>query len=97
LYTYFIQYAFEGSGLGASDIQRVCFSVLGLYFIGNSVPKLVSALTNMYSMNGIFTTRIILGSGGVITEFIIGLGIFFGSHGLVNFLNKIRAAGLKRE
>ena len=86
----------EGSGLGASDIQRVCFSVLGLYFIGNSVPNLVSALMNTYSMNETFTTRIILGSGGVITEFIIGLGIFFGSPVLVNFLNTIRTAGLKR-
>jgi hypothetical protein len=89
-------YSNQGSGLGASDIQRVCFSVLGLYFFGNSVPKLVSALTNMYSMTEIFTTRILLGSIGVITEFIIGLGIFLGSQGLVNFLNTVRTAGRKR-
>lgn len=85
-----------GSGLGVSDIQRVMFSVLGLYFIGNSVPNLVSALLNTYSMNETFTTRIILGSGGLITEFITGLGIFFGSQGLVDFLNTIRTAGLKK-
>jgi len=34
---------------------------------------------------------------GSITEFIIGLGIFLGSQGLVNFLNNLRGAGLKRE
>ena len=89
----------EGSGIEVSDIQRVAFSVLGLFFLGNSLPKLVSILINMYSMSGLpnSTTRLILGSGGAITEFIIGLGIFLGSQGLANFLNNMRTAGLKRE
>ena len=70
----------EGSDLTVSDIQRVSFSVLGLYFLGNSLPKLVSTL---------------ILSGGAIIEFIIGLGIFLGSQSLVNFLKTIRTAGTK--
>lgn len=86
----------KGSGIEAGDIQRVAFSVLGLYFMGNSLPRLVTNLSTLSgSPNSI--TRIILGSVGGITEFIIGLGIFFGSQGLVNFLNILRTAGLKKE
>ncbi len=70
--------------------------VLGLFFLGNYVPKLVNTY---FITRGLpdFTTRIILGSGGAITEFIIGFGILLGSHGLVNFLKYMRTAGLKRE
>ena len=83
----------EGSDLTVSDIQRVSFSVLGLYFLGNSLPKLVSTLANVYFMCEL-TPRLIL-SGGAIIEFIIGLGIFLGSQSLVNFLKTIRTAGTK--
>lgn len=85
----------EGSDLTVSEIQRVSFSVLGLYFLGNSLPKLVSTLANVYFMSEL-APRLIL-SGGAIIEFIIGLGIFFGSQSLVDFLKRIRTAGLKRE
>ncbi len=85
----------EGSDLTVSDIQRVSFSVLGLYFLGNSLPKLVYTLANVYFMSEL-TPRLIL-SGGAIIEFIIGLGIFFGSQSLVNFLKTIKTAGLTRE
>lgn len=89
----------KDSGIKASDIQRVLFSVLGLFFLGSSLPKLVSTLTSINSMSGIpdSTTRLLIGAGGTVTEFIIGLGIFLGSQGLVNFLDNIRHAGLKRE
>jgi len=91
----------ESLGLCANDIQRISFSVLGLYFLGNSLPKLVSTLTNIYVMKmggtPIATSRLILGAGGAITEFVLGLGIFLGSQGLVNFLTTIRTVGLKRE
>lgn len=89
----------EGSGIEVSDIQRVSFSVLGLFFLGNSLPKLVSTLTSMYSMSGLpnSITRLLIGAGGTITQLIVGLGIFLGSQGLVNFLNNIRHVGLKRE
>jgi len=81
------------------DIQRVAFSVLGLYFIGSSLPKLVSSLINMYFLTNApnSTTIFMLGLGGILTQFIIGLGIFLGSQGLANFLKAMRSAGIKRE
>ena len=81
------------------DIQRVSFSVLGLYFMGSSLPKLVTSLINMYFLTNApnSTTRLILGLGGILIQFIIGLGIFLGSQGLVNFLKAMRSAGIKRE
>ncbi|WP_088186648.1 hypothetical protein [Desulfosporosinus sp. FKA] len=88
----------EESGVKASDIQRVSFSVLGLLLFGNSIPKLISELVSFYSMRGMAnsTVRLLgqLGVLGTIVQFIIGLGIFLGSEGLVNFLNTIRNAGL---
>lgn len=91
----------EDPGVKASDIQRVSFSVLGLLLLGNSIPKLVSEAVDFYTMRGIpnSTARIFSTQGvaGSITQFIIGLGIFLGSRGLVNFLNAIRNAGLSRE
>lgn len=89
----------EGSDIGAGDIQRVAFSVLGLYFMGSSLPELVSTLMSVSSMSelpDLIKMRLLV-SGGSITEFIIGLGIFIGSHGLVNLLNNLRTVGLKRK
>ena len=91
-------HAKEGAGIEVNDIQRVAFSVLGLYFIGSSLPKLVSALTS--SMRGLpnsFQLFTLIASLGIITEFVIGLGIFLGSQGLVNFLNNMRTIGSKKE
>ena len=88
----------ESAGIEVSDIQRVAFSVLGLYFIGRSLPMLVFTLAS--SKRGLPNSAIgftLLASLPIITEFIIGLGIFLGSQGLVNFLNSMRTAGLKRE
>lgn len=87
----------ENSSLTSIDLQRVLFSVLGLYFVGHSVPKLVSALMSMYSMNGVPITRILFSSIGTITELIIGLGIFFGSQGLVRLLYSIKTVGFNKE
>lgn len=41
----------ESSDVKASDVQRILFSVLGLFFIGSSLPKVVSTLTSIYSMS----------------------------------------------
>ena len=86
------------SGMRASDLQNIAFSVLGLFFLGNSIPRLISLLTSFYSMREVpdNTEKILLGGIGIITQLIIGLGIFFGSRGLVNFLNTLRSAGIKR-
>jgi len=89
----------ESSSPDIDSIQRVAFSVLGLFFIGNSLPRLVGLLCNIYlsMIDHSLSSILILKSGGVIAEFIIGLAIFLGSKGLVNFLNKIRNAGLDIE
>src|SRR5680860_735631 len=91
-------YSKEGAAIEVSDIQRIAFSVLGLYFIGRSLPILISTLFD--SIRGLpnsFTGFTLFASVGTISEFIIGLGIFLGSQGLVNFLNNMRTAGLNRE
>ena len=92
-------YSNEGFDTKASDIQRISFSVLGLFFLGSSLPNLVSTIAKIYSTSELpdYTTRLLLGAGGAITQFIVGLGIFLGSQGLVNFLYTIRTAGLNRE
>ena len=87
-------------GMEVSDIQRVSFSVLGLYFLGGSLPRLVSALLSIYSMREMTpsaTGYILRSSVEAISEFIIGLVLFLGSQGLVNFLNYMRIAGLKKD
>ena len=89
----------NSSGIEASDIQRISFSVLGLFFLGNALPKLVPALMTIYYMSRLpnTTTRLILEAGGTVVQLIVGLGIFLGSQGLVNFLKAIQTAGLKSE
>ncbi len=90
----------EAVGVGASELQRIGFSVLGLYFIGNSLPELVNKLASLHTSSyGLPepTGLRILFLGGPITELLIGIGIFLGSQGLVNLLSLIRTAGLKRE
>ncbi|MEL7568551.1 MAG: hypothetical protein AAGU27_27290 [Dehalobacterium sp.] len=89
----------ESLSLDINSIQRVAFSVLGLFFIGNSLPKLVGLLCNIYlsMIDHNLSSILILRSGGIIAEFIIGLVIFLGSKGLVNFLNKMRNFGLEIE
>ncbi|MHB1418376.1 MAG: hypothetical protein ACYCX4_02135 [Bacillota bacterium] len=91
----------EDPGLKASDMQRVSFSVVGLLLLGNSIPKLVSfiiGLTLMRETPYAITPNLYLfyQGGGVISQFILGLGIFLGSQGLVNLLNAIRSAGPKQ-
>ncbi|KJR45671.1 hypothetical protein UF75_3928 [Desulfosporosinus sp. I2] len=63
------------------------------------MPNLASTIAKIHSTSELpnYTTRLLLGAGGPITQFIVGLGIFLGSQGLVNFLDTIRTAGLKRE
>lgn len=95
----------EDSGLKASDIQRVSFSIIGLLWLGNSIPKLVSVLVSYYGLSNISDASVrssarlfgSLGAGGVIAQLVLGLWLFLGSQGIVNFLNGIRNAGINRE
>lgn len=86
-------------GIKASDIQKVAFSVIGLWFLGNSLPKLVSVLTTMFSTRQFsnFGMRVMFAAAGPINQLIIGLGIFLGSQGLVKLVNTARHGGLRRE
>lgn len=78
----------------ASEIQRISFSVLGLYFIGNSLIKLVHFIVSVYPQTRLEYFLISFGSTSI--ELIIGLGIFFGSQGLVNLLNAVKNLGLRK-
>lgn len=92
-------YSEEKSGIKANDFQRVAFSVLGLFFIGTSLPKLISNVIDFITMNEMVgtTMRLLPGILGNIAQLIIGVGIFFGSQGLVNLLVYLRYVGLKKE
>lgn len=87
----------ESLGIKASDLQRIAFSVLGLYFLGNSLPKLISTLINISSKEITNYIPVLILVGGPITQFIVGFAIFTGSEGLVNFLKSLRTAGIKKE
>lgn len=86
----------EPSRITASDVQRISFSVIGLYFIGNAIPQLISVLASFYSIHKqdipISLLPNIIGS---VSRLILGLVIFLGSQGLVNFLKALREAGVK--
>ncbi|MHB1128021.1 MAG: hypothetical protein ACYC2T_13910 [Bacillota bacterium] len=95
------QAVLEKAELKACDIQRISFSVIGLYFLGVSIPQVVSSLVAGLFMRGTpyevtANLSFFYQSAGVITQFILGLGIFLGSQGLVNLLNAIRNDGPKQ-
>ena len=81
-----------------TDIERILFSVLGLYFMAHSLPYIVSMLTNMYWMSDIpqASMRVLPDALGKITQFIMGLAIFLGSQGLVGLLKTVRSIGIKQ-
>lgn len=81
----------------AIDVQGILFSVLGLFFVGTSLPKILSALTNIYLMRDLpgASMRLLPNAMGDISQFVLGLGIFFGSQGLVGLLKKVRTLGVK--
>lgn len=81
------------------EIERILISVLGLYFVGNSLPDIVAMLTNMYWMREIpqASIRVLPDAIGQITQFILGMAIFFGSRGLVGLVYAIRSKGSKNE
>jgi len=86
------------TNVSSDDAQRISFSVLGLYFLVNSIPPLISGLTNFYTVHQFDSSiRLLPTVAGYGTQFILGVLIFIGSQGLVNFLNIIRTAGSKRQ
>lgn len=81
--------------------QKIAFSVLGLYFVGTSLPKLVSAILTVLTTPSqvqiaqpSITYRLLVES---IIQLLVGLIIFLGSNGLVGLLNTLRNAGLPKD
>lgn len=88
----------ENSKISSNDIQRISFSVLGLFFLVNSIPPIISGLTNFYSVPQFNSSiRLLPNVAGSVIQFVLGLLIFIGSQGLVNFLKAIRTAGVKEK
>lgn len=93
----------EGRAISAGDLQRIAFSVLGLYFIGNTLPRLASNAANLLNLQSFYGRppsnpgMIAWTFAGPITELLFGIGLFFGSQGLVNLLNTLKKAGLPNE
>jgi hypothetical protein len=86
----------DRSSITANELQRIAFSVLGLFFIGTSLPKLISHLSTMNEMMDAIPNPL-TGVFGDITQLVIGLWIFLGSRSLVNLLVHLRHAGLRKE
>jgi len=88
----------KNTNISSEDAQRISFSVLGLYFLLNSIPPLISGLTTFYTVNQFDSSiRLLPNVAGYVTQSILGLLIFVGSQGLVNFLKAIRTAGVKEK
>lgn len=88
----------KSSPITPDDIQRVAFSVLGLFFIGRSLPQLPSVFTSFLRLHQIALNPQLLSTlAQPIIQFLVGLGIFFGSSGLVNLLSSLRKAGVKEK
>lgn len=86
----------EHSRITAGDLQRISFSVIGLYFIGSAIPQLITVLANFYSIDKQdFPISLLPNVIGSLSRLILGLVIFLGSQGLVNFLKALREAGVK--
>ena len=88
----------SGSEITIDSIQKVAFSVLGLYFIGISLPRLVVVFAQMSSLLGGYESVLVLllNSLSVVTQFVIGLLIFFGSKGIGQFHEQHEDTGIKK-
>jgi hypothetical protein len=73
----------------AMEIQVIAFSILGLFFIGNALPKTVSTVYILFTMEGFeidtpsYTQQLI----EVGIQLVIGLGLFLGTQRLI-LINK---------
>jgi hypothetical protein len=80
----------------AMEIQVIAFSILGLFFIGNALPKTVSTGYLLFTMEGFridtpsYTQQLI----EVGLQLVIGLGLFLGAQRLI-LINKAIKSGAK--
>lgn len=86
----------DGSGITPNDVQRIAFSVLGLYLLGKALPNLLSVMGSFLSLyHFALNLQLLTMLAHPIIEFLVGLGIFLGSSGLVNLLSFLRTGGVK--
>jgi len=77
------------------SIHNVAFSVLGLFFMGTSLPKLVALLLQIFFLPD--NLNMFFAAVGSILQFVIGLIIFLSSYRLVYFLNNVVNKKLNRD
>ncbi|MFH1738933.1 MAG: hypothetical protein ABIH23_07975 [bacterium] len=82
-------------GVNSEDVQRVGFSFVGLYLLGQSVPRLVNYLLMCYSLPTQRSSASWKANVAVlIVQIAIGLWLFFGWRGLTGLLNAMRKGSL---
>lgn len=88
----------ESGQLSATEVQAIAFSVIGLVFLASSLPKAASLLGSLYQtkQNINMINPRIDNVAGVIVQFLVGLGLFLGSNGLVGLLKSLRYSGGKK-
>ncbi|MFH1738932.1 MAG: hypothetical protein ABIH23_07970 [bacterium] len=70
------------------DLQRIGFSIVGLFILGQSIPHFVSFLSRFALRHS--STHAIADAVTFTLQVAIGLGFFFGSHRLVELLKAVR-------
>ena len=88
----------EAAACSAKGIQRVAFSVVGLYLLGTAIPKLVVvAVESIRASNGyVDQDRLWAWHGPRLIEFgiqlVIGLYLFLGARGVRSVWTRLRTA-----
>jgi hypothetical protein len=86
----------KNNSLTAMEIQVIAFSILGLFFIGNALPKTVSTVYILFAIEGFridapsYTQQLI----EVGLQLVIGLGLLLGTQRLI-LINKAIKSGTK--
>lgn len=86
------------------EVEAIAFSVLGLFFVGSALPKAVSPIISLLTLNSFTAPGLnpqILPTIGKLLEVIVhlafGMWLLLGTHGLVNAMKKLRKAGVQQD
>ena len=83
----------EDAAASLLSIQAVAFSIVGLYMVANSLPAIVRSTIWHFTSASLYMGKSspLLGDiMGSLVQIVLGLWLFFGSRGLVSFINSIR-------
>jgi hypothetical protein len=75
-------------------VQGAAFSVIGVFFAAGALPSLVGTGVQWLQPGGGLPWAMTLQS---IIAIVVGVGLFFGGHGLARLWSKLRYAGLRQE